>query len=161
MIEKTTHAHRILAVDPTSKGFGFVVFEGKDKLVDWGLREARGDKKENSLRGISILIDLYKPGLILLEDVRHGSRRCERVQKLILDIKKLAKNGGMATREINKEELRKTFSPLGANTKDAIAKLMAEHFPDLAPHLPPPRPKWKSQNPMIAIFMAAAMSRFE
>jgi len=161
MIEKIIKTHRILAVDPTSKGFGFVVLEGKDKLVDWGLREAQGDKNENSMRGISILINLYKPDLILLEDVRHGSRRCERVSRLILNMQKLAHKRGVATREINKAQLRKAFSASGATTKDAIAKVMAERFPELAPYLPSPRRKWESQNPKIAIFMAAAMGWIE
>src|SRR5689334_19643799 len=121
MIKKISQTHRILAVDPTSKGFGFVVLEENDKLVDWGLREVHGDKNANCLRRIAILIKLYTPALIVLEDLRHGSRRCDRVRKLILKIQTFAQYRRVPTRKINKVKLRQAFSPFGASTKDAIA----------------------------------------
>ena len=30
---------RIIAIDPTTKGFGFAVMEGPEDLIDWGIKE--------------------------------------------------------------------------------------------------------------------------
>ena len=35
---------RILAIAPSSRGFGFAVLEGQEKLVDWGVKSIKGDK---------------------------------------------------------------------------------------------------------------------
>ena len=53
---------RVLAIDPFSRGFGFVVLEGTDSLVDWGLKDIRKAKAEKSLKQIAILIAHYEPG---------------------------------------------------------------------------------------------------
>jgi len=40
---------RILAIAPATRGFGFAVLEGLDMLADWGVKEAKGDKNNQSL----------------------------------------------------------------------------------------------------------------
>lgn len=34
---------RVLAIDPNSRGFGFAVLEGPDRLIDWGVVHVRAD----------------------------------------------------------------------------------------------------------------------
>lgn len=35
---------RILAIVPSYRGFGFVILEGQDTLVDWGVKTVKGNK---------------------------------------------------------------------------------------------------------------------
>ncbi len=64
----STKVKRVLAIDPTTKGFGFAVMEGPEKLIDWGVKGVRGSKNSECLRLISGLIDQYQPDVIVVED---------------------------------------------------------------------------------------------
>jgi hypothetical protein len=33
---------RVLAIDPTHRGFGYVILEGPERLIDWGTRHVPG-----------------------------------------------------------------------------------------------------------------------
>lgn len=40
---------RVLAIDPSTRGFGFAVLEGPNRLIDWGVKETKVDKKRKIL----------------------------------------------------------------------------------------------------------------
>lgn len=74
--------HRVHAIDPTHRGFGFVVLEGETRLLDWGARHVSRPKHDGSIEKADALIDRYDPAALILEDhAGDGSRRC-RVVKL-------------------------------------------------------------------------------
>src|SRR5215813_4631329 len=82
---------RVLAVDPSTRGFGFAVLEGPNHLIDWGVKETKTDKKQRSLKIIGDLIDQYQPSVVVVEDyAAKGSRRCDRARELINEISKFA-----------------------------------------------------------------------
>src|SRR6266571_905900 len=82
---------RVLAVDPSTRGFGFAVLEGPNRLIDWGVKETKTNKNARTLKLIDDLMDRYQPSVIVVEDYAgKGSRRCRRIQGLINDISKLA-----------------------------------------------------------------------
>src|SRR5262250_3308597 len=86
-----TNDKRVLAIDPSTRGFGFAVLEGPNRLIDWGVKETKTDKKRRSVKLIDDLIELYQPSVVVVEDfAAKGSRRCGRVRELINDISKLA-----------------------------------------------------------------------
>src|SRR5215470_1493463 len=86
-----TKAKRVLAIDPSTRGFGFAILEGPNRLIDWGVKETKTDKKRRSLQQIDDLIEQYQPNMIVVEDyAAKGSRRCDRVRELIHEISKLA-----------------------------------------------------------------------
>src|ERR1043166_6601564 len=90
---------RVLAIDPTTSGFGFAVMEGPDRLVDWGVREVAGDKLLSCLKSVGNLMDRYSPGMIVVESPVAGKcRRCERVRELIGRIINLAAEQKVRTR---------------------------------------------------------------
>ena len=79
------NARRVLAVDPFSRGVGFAVLEGPDRLIDWGLRTTVRADNAKSARVIDKLVDRFRPDVLALEDWEAaGSRRCVRV-KILLD----------------------------------------------------------------------------
>ena len=34
---------RVLAIDPTTKGFGFAIMEGPERLIDWGVKGVKNN----------------------------------------------------------------------------------------------------------------------
>ena len=77
-------AKRVLAVDPYSRGVGFVVLEGHELLIDWGLRSTGKADNAKAARVIDKLIDRFRPDVLALEDWdSDGSRRCKRVETLL------------------------------------------------------------------------------
>src|SRR5262249_55925015 len=94
---------RVLAVDPSTRGFGFAVLEGHDRLIDWGVKETKTDKKRRTLVFINDLIDHYQPSVIVVEDYAgKASRRCLRVDVLIDDISKLAAKRKIKVRSLSR-----------------------------------------------------------
>ena len=82
----------MLAIDPSTRGFGYAVIEGRESLIDWGVKETKTDKNKRSLKTIADLIEQYEPSILVLENyARKGSRRCRRVAQLIDEISNLAK----------------------------------------------------------------------
>src|SRR5665213_2524954 len=84
---------RILAVAPSTRGFGFAVLEGDAILVDWGVTSvAAGNKNAGTLKKMEAMIDLYKPAVLVLEDASaRNSRRSRRIRRLTKKILSMAK----------------------------------------------------------------------
>jgi hypothetical protein len=150
---------RVLSIDPTHRGFGYVVLEGSDLLVDWGQRNIRGVKNAGSVVAVARLIELYQPDALVVEDPSSADcRRWPRVQLLIRELTGQAARMNISARRISRAKVRKTFAASGASTKYEIARAIASRFPELAPRLPPERQPWMSEDTRMAIFDAAAFA---
>ena len=75
----------VCAIYPSTRGFGYAVFEGPHSLIDWGVTAVRGRQKNlASLRKVRELLAFYRPDVLVLEDYQgRGSRRAKRIQTLI------------------------------------------------------------------------------
>src|SRR6266536_1154661 len=101
---------RLLAVDPSTRGFGFAVLEGPNLLIDWGVKETKKNKNARTLKLIEDLIDRYQPGVIVVEDYAgKGSRRCRRIQGLINDISMLASKRKVRVRSFSRVKVKQVF----------------------------------------------------
>jgi Holliday junction resolvasome RuvABC endonuclease subunit len=146
---------RVLAIDPSTRGFGYAVLEGPNRLIDWGVKETKTDKNRRSLKLIEDLIDQYQPGVIVVEDyMGKGSRRCRRIQGLINDISKLASKKEVKVRSFSRAKIKQAFFESGASTKHEIAMAIANRFPELTPRLPRFRKPWMSEDYRMSIFDA-------
>jgi len=153
-----TNGTRVLAIDPSIRGFGFAILEGPDRLIDWGVRETKVDKKRKSLRFIAELIDRYQPSVFVVEDyAAKGSRRCGRVRELINDISKLAVKRKVKVRSCSSVKVKQAFAECGGTNKYKIAVEIANRFPELAPRLPRFRKPWMSEDYRMSIFDAAGL----
>ena len=125
---------RILAIDPSTRGFGFAVLEGLDRLVDWGTKSAWGNKNRQCLKKAEELIDYYQPDVLVLENcTAKPSRRCLRVRRLIEVIVELDAQWKVRVRRFSCRQVQAAFSAFGAVTKHEIATAIAKRFPELAP----------------------------
>jgi hypothetical protein len=159
MRSKFTNEHRVLAIDPTTKGFGFAVLEGEKKLVEWGTREANGNKNGSCLSEIGNLIRLYQPGVIVVEDCESKhSRRSRRVKDLVRQITRAATGWRVKLCRVSRLAVKRLFSPLGAVNKYEIAKMITQQFVELALRLPPQRKSWMAEDERFAIFDAVAFA---
>jgi RNase H-fold protein (predicted Holliday junction resolvase) len=91
MRDSSANNKRVLAIDPYTKGFGFAVLEGPERLIDYGVKKVKGDKNCACLKKFAGLIERYQPEVIVLENpTGKGSRRGQRVKKLLKEILVLA-----------------------------------------------------------------------
>ena len=150
---------RILAIAPSTRGFGFAVLEGQETLVDWGVKTVKGDKNKQSLAKVEKLITHYQPGVLVLEDASaKGSRRSPRIRKLSQQIIKMAEARKMIVKLFSRDQVMKTFIADGQGTKHALAEILAKRFPEeLGLQLPPKRKPWMSEDYHMSIFDAVAL----
>lgn len=146
----------ILAIDPTVRGFGFIIFEGVKNPLDWGKPEMRIQKNKRCLDRISKLVNFYQPDVIAIEDMQSSQRR-KRVKDLLLKIEQLAITTGVKIKKYSKNQVQDVFSQFGASTKHEIAKTVVDWFPELELRLPPKREVWMVEDERYGIFDAAAI----
>lgn len=153
-------AERILAIDPTTKGFGYVVFELPFRLVEWSLIHVSGDKYSGGIAALEKLLARFRPDRVVLEDVDAiGSRRQPRVRRLIDGIVTTAGDRGIAVTAIARAAVLKCFAQEnGPTTKHSIAERLAKYFPELEAKLPRRRKPWQSENEGISVFDALALA---
>jgi hypothetical protein len=150
-----TDEHRVLAVDPSTRGLGFAILEGPNQLIDWGVKQAEGDKNGECLRMVKELIDQYRPHVLVLENVSgKDSRRRTRVRELLQAIRETARQLGVKVMAETPERVRAAFTP----KKDTIAAALAGRFPELASRLPKPRTLTMPEHSAMPVFDATAFA---
>jgi hypothetical protein len=149
----------LLAIYPTTRGFGFVVFEGRRRTIDWGVKDARGDKNRRLLVKIEELVSWYRPEMIVLENA-HGptSRRAERIRHLHSLIVEFATNRKISVRQFSRSDIKLVFTNRDASSRYEIARAVSRELPDLAPWLPPPKKIWMSEDRWLGMFDAASLA---
>ena len=148
---------RVLAIDPTSGGFGFAVVESPATSIDWGVKTIKKRNEATTLKKLAELIRLYRPEALIIEDLKN-SRRCRRIQDLVDKIQALAIAERIKSRCISVSRIKKVFQTFGAYTKHEIAQVVAQQLPELAARLPRYRKPWMSEDYRMAIFDAAALA---
>ncbi len=156
MTTRKLHSSRVLAIDPTTHGFGFVVLESLTMPVDWGMPVIRRGDKEKALTRVTILIEQYEPNVLAIEEPE-GSRRCDRVKELLEAIS-IIKVKGLRIRRFSTQRVKKVFRAFGAETKHEIAHAIARQVPELAAWLPRFRKPWMSEDKRTSIFDAASLA---
>jgi hypothetical protein len=149
---------RVLAVDPFSRGVGFAVLEGQDRLIEWGIKSTGRADNAKSARVIDKLIDRFRPDVLALEDWDSaGSRRCRRVETLLGRI--AAKEGSrVLVRLVTRRQVR-AIGPLPlTSTKQGRASFLGERFPEVQALVPPPRKRWTPEDDRMAIFDALSFA---
>ena len=156
---KKAEIHKLaLAIDPTSRGFGFALFEGPQTSLDWGVTDIRSQKNVVSFERIKKLISFYQPEVLILEDCSQTeSRRCQRIHDLIDNIEKFTQSQKIPVVKYSPSRVQEVFSFFDVRTKHQIAEKICEWLPELSPRIPPKRKPWMPEDPRMAIFDAVAL----
>lgn len=150
---------RLIALDPTSHGIGFAVFEGKARLIDWGHTSVRPATIKKCLEQIEKLFALYTPETVVIEECEcKESRRGPRVQELLEEVADLAVASGASVVRYSPRKVQKTFAPRERLNKHEIGKIVATTFPQLAPQLQPKRRIWDTEDERTSIFDATSFA---
>ena len=151
---------RILAIAPSTRGFGFAVVEGINTLADWGVKSTKGNKTRECLLKVDDLISHYHPDVIVLEDASaKGSRRSRRIRVVIQAIAKLASTRSVLVKLFSRQEVRRFFFSDAKGTKHAQAEILANRFSEeLGFRLPPKRLAYMNEAYQMGIFDAVALA---
>lgn len=147
---------RAIGIDVCQRGLGFAVLENNSRFVDWGVRKVNFKKPQSVLGVLSDLIQLYAPGIVVLEDCSQRTRKRGRTPDIIFRCGAAAANLGCTVIFCSNERVKQHFTRWGAKNKHQTARAIAARFPALSHQLPPPRKIWMSEDYRTAIFDAAA-----
>jgi hypothetical protein len=151
----------VLAIHVQSRGFAFILFEGRLTPVDWGVQEIRGaDRNAHCMTRIASLLALHTPDVLVLQDMSDlGTVRAPRIQELNRRIAELASQCGVLVCTYSRVQVVDIFDEqFSAVTKQGIAQVLAKHIPALDLYLPPARKPWMSEDARMGIFDAAALA---
>lgn len=149
---------RVLGFHPNARGFGWVVFEGPFRPIDWGLVSARKDKNATCLKRLDRLLTRFAPEVLVLEAYdRETTRRARRIARLGVKARKLADGREIETAVYSRAEIREAFAETGARTRREVAEAVARHLEVFRHRLPPVRRPWESEDAREALFAAAAV----
>src|SRR5580693_8496728 len=134
MSETPTRPTRILAIDPTTKGFGYVILDLPSHLVAWGMAHVKGEKSTGAIFRFVALLDQFRPDAVVLEDTTaKGSRRYPRVRELLDTLGKIARERGIPVETVSRLAVIGYFSSKDEQaTKHTIATTLAVAYPELA-----------------------------
>jgi len=151
---------RVLAIAPLSRGLGYAVMEGPDKLVACVNKAILRHKNVGALAWVKKFVQFYKPEILVLPDVNAAdTRRAARIKTLHRNIVTWAKKQHLKVRLISITQVRVQLLGKTKGTKQAVAETLAEKFPvELGKRLPPKRRPWMSEDPRMDIFDAVGLA---
>jgi|ERR1700679_427694 len=148
----------ILAVQPTSRGFGWALFEGALVPVDWGIATPKGNRSEQCLLRFKKLLDQYQPTALVLEKFEKGdSRRGERIRELAQTMRGFANSRDMDTPIYGRAQVNTVLVGTAKVSRHAAAQAVAERLPILRERLPKARMLWQPEDGRQCLFDAAAL----
>lgn len=151
---------RILAIAPTSRGFGYAVMEGPSRLIGFGNKSILKNKNARTLVWAERFIRRYEPDVLVLPDVNAAdARRARRIKQLHGQLVALVKKQNLKVKLITITQVRKRLLGDAKGNKQSLAETLAGRFPiELASRLPPKRKVWMSEDPRMDMFDAVGLA---
>lgn len=151
----STDASRLIALDPTRRGFAYVILEVPHNLIDWGVVQAEGAA---CVKRLEELLGRFKPERFVIEDYTASEcRRTQSVKEFLWSLEMLALVKGLGALRVARTAVRERFAEHGTS-KQAIAEVLVDHFPELRPRLPRARKPWMSEDERMNIFDALSLA---
>lgn len=151
---------RIMAIAVSTRGFGYAVLEGGDTLADVGVVAVTGKWTIKGLPKIEALLNRYFPEVVVMQDMEEqAARRSKRLRDVnqLVQVELALHKCKVAL--LSQRAVRREFFDEEPGTKDRLARLLAQRFPeDLCHRLPPSRKPWMSEDRRMDIFDAVALA---
>jgi hypothetical protein len=148
---------RVIALDVHPRSFGFVVFEGPNRMLDWGVRSFRTGTNAVKIPAATkflALLDEFRPSAVVIRE--RLARSTARQPRMLAIIERQARRRRVPVRRVSRRDVNRAFVGFESN-KYEVASALALQFPDLALRLPPRRKCWQSEHYRMGIFDAAAL----
>ncbi len=155
---------RVLALDIRARRLGFVVFEGPDRILDFGVRFFASSRDCSShaalaARKVAGLVLYFRPDLILLRGNSRRSLRNRPARHRALEaIRTELHSLHVPVIFIRESQVQHHFKKLGKLNRYQIAESLAARYPQLAWRLPPKRKPWQSEQAIFSVFDAVALA---
>jgi hypothetical protein len=140
-----------------SRSFAFVVLEGPNQLLDFGVRSFR--RGSNAVQvppreRLAALFDEFNPGAAIRKESpsRGGKLRLKIGDAPLQE----SQQRGIPVRYVTRRVVKQTFQEHDQN-KHEIATVLAQRFPALEPKLPSKRKCWQSEDYRMSVFDAAVV----
>jgi Holliday junction resolvasome RuvABC endonuclease subunit len=148
----------VLTVHPTSRGFGWVLFEGPMAANLWGIASPKTDRTAWCMRRFEKLLNLYHPAAIVLE-YRNPSKADENDRAWILcqNMRGFASNRDIDVYVYTRAEVGAALVSKEKATRRTIVEAVADLLPILRDRLPSKRKRWDSEDGRRCLFDAAAL----
>lgn len=147
-----------MAIHATSRGFGYVLFEGPFVVHDWGTVAVKSDKNAACLRKLEAMLDRFMPEALVLELAGKGSSlHSERIGRLYVAAAGMAASKGVSVHVYPFSEVQACFRSVRAHTRQEIAEAVSRSVDALSELVPKPRRAWDGEHRRMAIFCAAAL----
>lgn len=147
---------RVLAIDPTSRGFCYAVLEGSERLIHWGCSRVPGLEAGRYVRRVEALIRRYRPQILVLEDPQRTARG-RRARADIVMAGKCAVAWDVYVETVTRAQVVQHFEASG-RSKHEIAVAISRWMPELEAHLPPKRKIWLSEDERMNVFDAISFA---
>jgi hypothetical protein len=158
VLYKRTKGPLIIGIAPARRGFGYAVFDGPHKVIDWGCHEAKQGTNRQHLKKLRSILSWYAPDVLVLPNLaRQKPRRSPRVIKLVQSFRSLADRRDLTIKRYTRRDIRAVFAGVQAQARYEIAKAIALQAPNLELWLPPKRRIWEVEDPRMSIFDAASL----
>ena len=150
----------MIAIAPLSRGLGYAVMEGPDKLVACGNKAILRDKNAGALAWVNRFMQFYQPDVLVLPNVTAAdTRRAARIKTLHRQIVAWAGKKNVKVRLVSVTQVRTQLLRDSKGTKFAVAQMLASKYPtELGLRLPPKRRPWMSEDPRMDIFDAVSLA---
>jgi Holliday junction resolvasome RuvABC endonuclease subunit len=153
----TSYKGLVLAVHPTARGFGWMLFESPLAPVDWGIASSKRMSNARLAARFERLLKRYEPAVLILEEFETNTR-AGRIQMLCRTMIHLAACRGMDTPVYRLNAVRTVFASVGAVTRYEIAQVIAQHLDAISHRMPRRRRAWENADPRQSLFDAAALA---
>jgi Holliday junction resolvasome RuvABC endonuclease subunit len=148
----------VLAIHATSRGFGWVLFEGPMAIANWGIATAKDDYGIWCMKRFQRLVDQYRPLSVVLEKTKmKESTRASRANLLMQDMRGFADNRDLDVSVYTQEEIASALLANKKATRHEVADAAANMLPILRHRLPSARKPWETEDGRRCLFDAAAL----
>lgn len=149
----------VLALQPSSRGLAYVLFEGSLSPVAWEIKDIRGPGRlSQTFQAAVDLIARYEPDVLVIEDKLASPleqlRTRKRFQRMI---GKYAQGRALDVYAYSRADVRACFADAGAITRREIAQVIAAQIHAFR-RVPPRRSWWKAEPRRLFLFDAAALA---
>ena|SRR5258708_38444829 len=150
---------RTLAIALSARGFGYSVMEDQ-VILESGNKGVKGNKNLNSVSKVEKLMNLFRPSVLVLQDVNaEGCHRAPRIKALHQQVIGLAEKQKCKVALFSGKRLRIALLGDVKGTKHEMAEMLAQQFPvELAGKVPPKRRPWENEDGRMDIFDAVALA---
>jgi len=154
---------RILAIEARRSRFGYALFEGPNRLLDWGASTVPADltgraAKDAARKRIALALRRCHPvAAVVRRPRRVKTGRGATPGPILRTIAREAAALPIPVHSLSRGEVREAFQLLRGRTKEEIAEALVGIFPELVTRLPPKRKKWQPEYRGMIVFDAVAV----